>query len=163
MWTISVDKVESLQYEHWPNPPKYIPRVFNLTPETYSSAIALLISNECELKLKIGNVRIKQIIVNSNAATTGHKLQGMSKDILIVNSWEYNTPNWIYVVLSRVRTLNRLYLINSLSLNKPFKVPKILLQFEHRMEQKQNTFLSIRNRIINRLNKKMFSYFSKKI
>ena len=44
-----------------------------------------------------------------NIATTGHQLQGMSKDQLIVSSWNYSSKNWIYyVVLSRVRTLSGL-------------------------------------------------------
>jgi hypothetical protein len=30
---------------------------------------------------------MKQIPANSNDATTGHKLQGMSKDAIIVSSW----------------------------------------------------------------------------
>ena len=47
-----------------------------------------------------------------NIATTGHQLQGMSKDQLVVSSWNYSSKNWIYVVLSRVtcRTLSGLYL-----------------------------------------------------
>jgi hypothetical protein len=30
---------------------------------------------------------MKQIPANSNDATTGHKLQGMSKDVIVVTSW----------------------------------------------------------------------------
>ena len=45
-----------------------------------------------------------------NDATTGHKLQGMSKDKLIVVSWSF-IANWIYVVLSRERTLKGLFFL----------------------------------------------------
>ena len=50
---------------------------------------------------------MKQIPANSNDAITGHKLQGMSKDLLIVSSWPTGGlaamfMNWEYVVLSRV-------------------------------------------------------------
>ena len=31
--------------------------------------------------------KMKQIPANNNGATTGHKLQGMSKDAIIVSSW----------------------------------------------------------------------------
>jgi len=49
----------------------------------------------------LGNVKVTQVPVNSNIATTVHKLQGMSKDIIIVNSWNYRCENWIYTVLSK--------------------------------------------------------------
>lgn len=35
---------------------------------------------------------------------TGHKLQGMSKNALIVNSWEYRFEDWVDVILLRVYT-----------------------------------------------------------
>ncbi len=38
-------------------------------------------------------------------ATTGHKLQGMTKKHLIISSFNYGTANWIYVVLSRVTSI----------------------------------------------------------
>jgi hypothetical protein len=48
---------------------------------------------------------MKQIAANSNDATTGHKLQGMSKDVVIVSSWPTGDlagmfKNWEYAVLS---------------------------------------------------------------
>jgi hypothetical protein len=51
---------------------------------------------------------MKQIPANSNDATIGHKLQGMSKDAIIVLSWPTGGlvgmfKNWEYVVLSCVR------------------------------------------------------------
>lgn len=85
-------------------------------------------------KSRIKNVKITQIPINMNDATTGHKLQGMSKDKLIVTSWSFMS-NWVYVVLSRVRTLNGLYLLKPLpedSLDK-FRVPTELREFEDRM------------------------------
>ena len=39
-----------------------------------------------DIRILIGNVAITQIPVNSNIATAGHKLQGMSKNTLIVNN-----------------------------------------------------------------------------
>ena len=34
---------------------------------------------------------------------------------MIVTSWNYTFPNWIYVILSRVKTLNGLLLVNKLN------------------------------------------------
>jgi hypothetical protein len=51
--------------------------------------------------------------VNNNLATTGHKLQGMTKKFLIVSSINYSTANSIYVVLSRVTSLDGLFLIKT--------------------------------------------------
>ena len=76
-----------------------------------------------------------QIPVNSNVATTGHKhkLQGMSKDTLIVSEWDYRCANWVYVVLSRVRTRKGLFLTKPLDLERDFNVPESLIDFENRI------------------------------
>ena len=70
--------------------------------------------------------KMKQIPANNNGATTGHKLQGMSKDAIIVSSWPTGGlaamfKNWEYVVLSRVRTLSGLYLVKPIDMDKSFK------------------------------------------
>ena len=59
-------------------------------------------------KINIGGIKMKHFGVNSNIETTGHKLQGMTKNQLIVSSWMYSTRNWVYVVLSRVKELKGL-------------------------------------------------------
>ena len=82
-----------------------------------------------------------QLPVNCNIATTGHKLQGMSKDALIVNSWGYGFENWVYGVLSRVRTRSGLFLNKKLDLKKKFRVPEKLLKFEERMKEKERQYL----------------------
>jgi hypothetical protein len=69
---------------------------------------------------------MKQILANSNNATTGHKLQGMSKDAIIVSSWLTGGlaamfKNWKYIVLSRVQTLSRLYLVKPIDMDKSFQ------------------------------------------
>ena len=58
-----------------------------------------------------------QIPINMNDATIGHKLQGMSKDAVIITSWPSGGlfKNWEYVVLSRVRTHDGLYLFRPIS------------------------------------------------
>ena len=49
------------------------------------------------------NARILHFGVNLNKATTGDKPQGVSLNRIVVRSWSYSFPNWIYVELSRVR------------------------------------------------------------
>ena len=82
-----------------------------------------------------------------NDATTGHKLQGMSKDKLIIVSWSF-IPNWIYVVLSRVRTLKGLFLLRPLPTDclDRFQVPRELQAFERRMQALELNVLQARER-----------------
>ena len=55
------------------------------------------------------NISMTFFPVVLNHATTGHKLQGKSVDQLIIAEWS-KKKNWVYVVLSRVRSLVGLYL-----------------------------------------------------
>ena len=68
-----------------------------------------------------------QIPVVANHATTGHKLQGVTKRNLLVNSFSYN-KNWPYVVLSRVKTRRGLFLRNPLNPSKDYSVDLSLLK-----------------------------------
>lgn len=65
------------------------------------------------------NASITQFPVLINHATTGHKLQGMTKSSLFVSSWSY-VKNWPYVVLSRVTSLKGLFLRNPIDRRKDF-------------------------------------------
>ena len=77
----------------------------------------------------VGNATVTQIPVNSNIdiTTPGHKLQvqGMTKDMLVVDEWDCRCrcANWVYTVLSRVRTRKGLFLTKPLDLNREFNVP----------------------------------------
>eukprot|EP00974_Lingulodinium_polyedra_P023206 2240396-Lingulodinium_polyedra.AAC.1 len=42
----------------------------------------------------IKGVKIQQLPLIMNDATTGHKLQGMSKDKLVVVDWDFKNANW---------------------------------------------------------------------
>ena len=59
-------------------------------------------------------MKATQLLVISNQATTGHKLQGDSINQWFVNNWNYTT-NWPYIVLSQLRSSEGLYLCNKLS------------------------------------------------
>jgi len=75
-----------------------------------------------------------------NNATTGHKLQGSSVDCLFVHSWNYVT-NWPYVVCSRVRTKEGLFLRQPLSkvLGK-YAVPPALLKMLDKLKERAPTY-----------------------
>ena len=132
VWTVSVDDVEWMEFEHYPTPTGKKARTFRLKPQEFTATIKFPLSESCDMK--IGNAKVKQVPVNSNIATTGHKLQGMSKDVLIVNDWNYRCANWVYVVLSRVRTKAGLYLLKPLDLDRSFNVPQSLIRFEQRLK-----------------------------
>ena len=133
VWTVSIDNVEWIEFEHYPAPPSGKARTFRLTPQEFVVTIKFPLNGDVTVTL--GNAKITQIPVNSNVATTGHKLQGMSKDILVVNSWNYRCANWVYAVLSRVRTLAGLYLMTPLDIHRSFNVPECLIRFEQRMKE----------------------------
>ena len=54
-------------------------------------------------------IQMKQIPINIENARTVHKLQGKTLKYLVVSLWNC-LGNWVYVVLSRVKTLNGLFL-----------------------------------------------------
>ena len=90
----------------------------------------------------------RQLPINSNDATTGNKLQGMSKDVVIISSWPTGGlfKNWDYVVLSRVRTRNGLYLFEEMYITKSFKLSRELALFFDRAREKEQTFLEERKK-----------------
>ncbi|EJK51466.1 hypothetical protein THAOC_29356 [Thalassiosira oceanica] len=83
------------------------------------------------------SAKFTQIPVNSSGAITGHKLQGLTKDSLVVYEWDSDTC-WIYVVLSRVRTLKGLYLIRPIRKSDIKAASKEYLEFMERMETLAN-------------------------
>ena len=51
------------------------------------------------------------------ASLTGHKVQGATLDAIIVGSWgcyKYGAQGWLNIVLSRVRQLSDLYILEKL-------------------------------------------------
>ncbi len=79
---------------------------FKLKPEQFSPEVSDKHYHTSSKKVTF-QCKMKQIPANSNDATTGHKLQGMTKAAIIVSSWSTRGiatifKNWEYVVLSRV-------------------------------------------------------------
>ena len=101
VWMVSAKDVEYVIFKHRPKPPQNKPPLFKLAPKQYTNATVKYPLTTDHIQ-NVTNIRILQVPVISNVATTGHKLQGISKDTLSIHSWNYSTVNWVYVVLSRV-------------------------------------------------------------
>ena len=67
-------------------------------------------------------IGITQLPLIANNATTGHKLQGQTKESLVVSCWS-KRRNWNYVALSRVTTRNGLFLVSELPFDTDFSIP----------------------------------------
>ena len=113
-----------------------------MKPEKDSASITMNILN---MKHKV-NVKIIKFGVNSNKGTTGHKLQGVSLNRMVVRSWNYRCNNWIYVVLSRLRTLNGLFLCEKLDDTKSFDVDPKLLEEEKRLQFIEKSLIDFVNK-----------------
>jgi hypothetical protein len=59
------------------------------------------------------SIHMTQVQLIRNLATTGHKLQGQTKESLVVSDLHYGL-NWLYVVLSRVKTRGGLFMRTAL-------------------------------------------------
>ena len=115
-------------------------RTFRLKPQTFSCRIKVS-PNDLVKEKQPMNCMMTQIPINSSDAITGHKLQGLTKDHIIVYSWNKST-SWIYVVLSRVRKLSGLYLVRSLKLSDIKPPSRDYLLFMQRMEKVQDSELT---------------------
>ena len=120
-------------------------RQFNLKPKTFYTTFYYEDLKEGGFKIAkkhktLLKAKMIQFPVNLNDATTGHKLQGSSKSELIVESWNYTTPGWIYAVISRVRKLEGLFLRRKLDYKqfkkKYDKTHRDLKAFDARMQAK---------------------------
>jgi len=118
---------------------------FKLSPTKSTAFVNVSLDDAVKERTLLKGVGMTQLPINMNDATTGHKLQGMSKDKLIVASWSF-MPNWIYVVLSRVRTLDGLFLLKPLPIDclDKFAVPRELQAFERRMLDLERTVIHAR-------------------
>jgi hypothetical protein len=99
---------------------------------------------------------MKQIPANSNDATTGHKLQGMSKDAIIVSSWPAGSlaamfKNWEYVILSHVRTLSGLYLIKPIDMDKSFQPSPELTSYMDKIRKFEKDMMEKRQKAITKM------------
>ena len=128
-------------------------RYFKLKPVSYIGHLGVSMIPEVMRSDKTkGTFKFVQLPMNTNDATTGHKLlQGMSKDHLIITSWDgiSKWPNWAYTaVLSRVRKLNGLFLCKPLTSSVSFKLPEELQVYERFMIRKERQMLADRKSML---------------
>ncbi len=81
----------------------------------------------------------------------------MSKDVIVVSSWPTEGlatmfKNWEYVVLSRVRKLSGLYLVEPIDMDKLFKPSSELQKYIENARRKESDILEKRKRAIAQLN-----------
>ena len=145
---------------------------FKLKPVSFTATASVAIDSFSDEKHVFSGVKITQIPMNLNDATTGHKLQvhlpffsvrrillillsyslnslllqGCSREKLIVASFTKQWKNWIYVVLSRVRTLAGLYLLEPLDEDDDTigEVPQDLIDHEERLRRLEASVLEER-------------------
>ena len=120
-------------------------RRFKMTPHTKSVTVKVKPHHMATTHMEF-KCQMHQLPVNLNDATTGHKLQGMSKDIIIITSWPSGElfRNWEYTVLSRVHTLKGLYLFQEIPLDKSFAPSEELSAYFERAKKQESMFLKRR-------------------
>ena len=129
-------------------------RIFKLEPEQFTPEVTVKHYHASSKKI-VFRCKMMQIPANSNDATTGHKLQGMSKDAMIVSSWPTGSlaamfKNWEYVVLSRVRTLSGLYLVKPIDMDKSFQPSPQLASYMDKIRKFENDMLDKHQQVISK-------------
>ena len=114
-----------------------------MEPENFSPEVKVKPYRAAMTKVRF-RCRMTQLPVNLNNAPTGLKLQGTTKDVIIISSWPKGNlfKNWEYVVLSRVQTLEGLYLLEPISLTKSFKATQELIRYLRLARGKEKSLLT---------------------
>ncbi len=125
---------------------------FKLEPEQFSPEVSVKHHHASSKKVTF-RCKMKQIPANSNDATTGDKLQEMSKDAIIVPSWPTGGlaamfKNWEYVVLSLVRTLSGLYFVKPIDMDKSFQPSPQLTSYMDKIRKFEKEMLEKRQHAI---------------
>ena len=92
-------------------------------------------------------MKLTQLPIVCNIATTGHKLQGTTKEKIVVIDFNYGLRNWIYVVLSRVTSLAGLFLKKPLDFNKLKGPSRELLIEMKRLKCLEEELIHMRNSV----------------
>ena len=66
-----------------------VAQTFKLNPVKSTATVEVRLDDSVNERTSIKQVIITQIPINTNDTTTGHKLQGMSVDKLLVTSWSF--------------------------------------------------------------------------
>ena len=122
-------------------------RRFKLKPESRNVSVSVKPHYRATTQLQF-HCHMTQLPANLNDTTTGHKPQGITKDVVIITSWPRGdlVRNWEYTVLSRVRTLNGLFLFKQIDMNKSFEPSPELKVYFKRRRTKETALLKRRKK-----------------
>jgi PIF1-like helicase len=122
---------------------RIVPATFTLTPREHTVNANVLKPEALQFKKNerdLVKIKTTQLPILVNNATTGHKLQGCGVEQLFVHQWNY-TANWPYVMLSRVKTMDGLFLREELSTNlKKYEVPLSFTRLIKKFRQRSPTY-----------------------
>jgi hypothetical protein len=109
VYSVDIGNVEWLELEWYDS--KFEGR-FRLRPTNPTCTVDYpVVEMGVKKYIKVG-IKMTVFPANLNHATTGHKLQGKSMDELVIVEWsKRDSAKWAYVAISRVRTLDGLYLL----------------------------------------------------
>lgn len=111
VWSVYSDELESMVCEILTNDGSPGKTIYLETSELTCVAQVPVVPGGIKMGQKL---KMEQFPVMLATACTGHKLQGQSLNHLVVHEWR-NSPDWVYVALSRVRKLGGLFLKKPLS------------------------------------------------
>jgi hypothetical protein len=110
------------------------PPTFSIRPKEYTFKGKILKPHVLQVKgneRELLQMKATQLPILINNATTGHRLQGSGVDSLFIHNWSY-VQNWVYVMLSRVRTRAGLFCRKPLSKDlSKYAVPQQLEAMLH--------------------------------
>ena len=119
------------------------PALFKVFPRHNTFRANLLKPRALQIKgndQELVKMKAMQLPMVVNNATTGHKLQGSGVDCLFVHNWSYVT-NWVYVVLSRVKTRAGLFCRKPISTDlRKYAVPEALIRMMRNFSNRLATF-----------------------
>jgi hypothetical protein len=120
-------------------------RQFKMEPEKKAVSVNVKTHPRAFTKVRV-HCQMTQFFVSLADVTTGHKLQGMTKDVLIIMSWPQPGlfTNWEYTVLLRVWTLKGLYLFQEIDMDKSFAPSPELKAYFQRARKMEKLFLQRR-------------------
>jgi hypothetical protein len=133
VYSVDIDDVDYLLLE-WLDCEPYFTGTFRIHPKNGAFNVKFPIKEFGERFRVNAKVNLTYFPILLNTATTGHKLQGKSVDILVVSEWS-KLANWAYVVLSRVRTLNGLFLLRKVPHNIDFAVNENCTRMEDNLRR----------------------------
>ena len=130
--SVSIDDVEHIEVE-WLDCDKFV-GTFRLTSQNGTFRVMYPIC-EFGVNQRVNtNIEFRYFPVIVNHATTGHKLQGKTVASLVIAEWS-KKKNWAYVVLSRVKTLDGLFMTHPIPEDIDFSPPSNYLDMMQNLRQ----------------------------